>query len=282
MKILYYDCFAGISGDMHLGAMIDIGVPKEHLIKELAMLGVNEFKLNIKKAKRKGIEGTMVDVLIHEAHAEFNKSSLSQTNNYSSGRNFNEITNLILKSALNKDIKDLSIAIFKRIAVAEAKIHGLQIDKVHFHEVGAVDSIVDIVGAAICIDYLKPDLILAAPPELGSGMVKCQHGIFPVPAPATAEILTGIPVRLGGVNYEATTPTGAAILASTVERFTFKTDFIIQKTSYGIGFRDTDQMPNVLRIFLAEKDDSPNLEKSVIVECNIWCRPVTGTHSSAS
>lgn len=269
MKILYYDCFSGISGDMHLGAMIDIGVPKEYLINELARLGINEYKLNIKKARRKGIEGTMVDVIIHEKQNAASKSSSVSLHNHASVRNFSEIRNLILSSTLNKGIKELSIEIFNRIAVAEGKIHGLPIDKVHFHEVGAVDSIVDIVGAAICIDYLKPDLIMSAPPELGSGMVHCQHGIFPVPAPATVEILTGIPVRIGGVNHEATTPTGAAILASVVNEFSDKTDFVIKKTAYGIGFRDTDNIPNVLRLILAEQNNGQFNEKSIIIECNI-------------
>jgi pyridinium-3,5-bisthiocarboxylic acid mononucleotide nickel chelatase len=254
---------------MHLGAMIDLGVPKEYLISELGKLGLNEFKLNIKRANRKGIEGTLVDVMITRPDAGVNQHFASGTHNHESHRNFTEIKNLISNSSLNTQIKEYSISIFEKIALAEGKIHGLPLDKVHFHEVGAVDSIVDIVGAAICMDYFKPDLIMAAPPELGSGMVKCQHGIFPVPAPATAEILTGIPVRTGGVNHEATTPTGAAILATFVKEFTYKTEFIIQKSAYGIGFRDTDQVPNVLRVILATQNNNHEHEKATIIECNI-------------
>ncbi len=254
---------------MHLGAMLDLGVPAEYLKNELSKLGLNEYRLEIKKAKRKGIEGTLVDVVIKEAEKGLNTSVMVGTHNYASHRNFTVIKNLILNSSLNSQVKDLSIAIFERIARAEGKIHGLALDKVHFHEVGAVDSIVDIVGAAICLDYFKPDFILAAPPELGSGMVNCQHGIFPVPAPATADILTGIPVRIGGVNHEATTPTGAAILATVVKEFTSKTDFIIQKIAYGIGFRDTDKVPNVLRLYLGEQDEKNSHEISVMIECNI-------------
>ena len=253
---------------MHLGAMVDLGVPGDYLGKELAKLGIDEYRLSIKRASRSGIEGTMVDVILKKQ--ETISHGASGTHNYASARNFNDIKTLINKSSLNKQIKYLSISIFERIAHAEAKIHGVPIDKVHFHEVGAIDSIVDIVGAAICIDYLKPDLILAAPPELGSGMVKCEHGIFPVPAPATAEILSGIPVRLGGVNHEATTPTGAAILATLVKEFTSKNEFRILKTAYGIGFRDTGSVPNLLRVFLAEQTDSSVIqEKTVMIECNI-------------
>jgi uncharacterized protein (TIGR00299 family) protein len=267
MKILYYDSFSGISGDMHLGAMVDLGVPGEYLINELAKLGLDEYRLNIKRAQRKGIEGTLVDVVIKKT--ETPSHAILGTHNYASQRNFNDIKVLILNSSLNSEIKDLSIAIFERIAIAEGKIHGMPIEKVHFHEVGAIDSIVDIVGAAICIDYFKPDLILAAPPELGSGMVNCQHGLFPVPAPATTEILNGIPVRIGGVNHEATTPTGAAILATVVNEFTYKTNFIILKTAYGIGFRDSDKVPNVLRLILAEQNDQQLLENAIMIECNI-------------
>jgi uncharacterized protein (TIGR00299 family) protein len=252
---------------MHLGAMIDLGVPGEYLVEALAKLGLDGYKVSIKRAQRKGIEGIMVDVIV--AKEQLSSYARGGTHNYASGRKFSDIKNLINNSPLSPSIKEMSVSIFERIAIAEGKIHGLPVEKVHFHEVGAIDSIIDIVGAAVCIDYLKPDLILASPPELGSGMVKCQHGLFPVPAPATSEILTGIPVRTGGVNHEATTPTGAAILAEIVEEFTSKTEFRILKTAYGIGFRDTDQVPNVLRIFLAEQDSSSALEKAVMIECNI-------------
>jgi hypothetical protein len=157
------------------------------------------------------------------------------------------------------------------VAEAEAKVHHIPVGEVHFHEVGALDSIADIVGAAICLDYLKVDKVMASPVQLGSGTVKCAHGIMPVPAPATAEILKNIPVRTGLVQYEATTPTGAAILAATVENFTPVVNFEIQKIGYGLGTIDTE-VPNVLRVFLAEVDDSEQglqQRDATLLECNI-------------
>ncbi len=157
-----------------------------------------------------------------------------------------------------------------RVAEAEAKIHNLPVGEVHFHEVGAVDSIVDIVGAAICLDKLGVDAVYCSTVELGGGSVRCAHGIYPVPAPATAEIVKHMPVRTGTVNYEATTPTGAAILAACVNEFTDKTEFSILRTGYGIGAKD-GEIPNVLRVFLCESIDrkEPDKESSFIVECNI-------------
>jgi uncharacterized protein (TIGR00299 family) protein len=163
---------------------------------------------------------------------------------------------------------------FTRLARAEGKIHGHKIEDVHFHEVGAIDSIVDIVGAAICLDYLKVDKVISSPIQVGSGIINCSHGTFPVPAPATAEILQGIPIKTGLVPFEATTPTGAAIIASTATYFTEKIDFIPQKIGYGLGSKDSS-VPNVLRLFLGEistdasKADDLETGDAVMIECNI-------------
>jgi uncharacterized protein (TIGR00299 family) protein len=169
-------------------------------------------------------------------------------------------------------VKERSIKMFTKLAEAEAKIHGKKINEVHFHEVGAIDSIVDIVGAAICIEYLKPDRIMASEVELGGGFVKCEHGTFPVPAPATAEILKGVPVRTGAVKFESTTPTGALILACNVDEFAPMKGMKITRTAYGIGQADLD-IPNVLRVYMAEsldKDPSPaDRVEAWILECNI-------------
>jgi pyridinium-3,5-bisthiocarboxylic acid mononucleotide nickel chelatase len=166
------------------------------------------------------------------------------------------------------------------VAEAEAKIHGKALMDVHFHEVGALDSIVDIIGSAICLDYLKVDKVMSASVELGGGFVKCAHGLFPVPAPATAEILKGMPVKLGAVQVETTTPTGAAILAATVDEFTDKKEFTINKVAYGIGHRDTT-IPNVLRVYLGEIEEKSAFhqvaveandkayEEAYVIECNI-------------
>lgn len=292
MKVLYYDCFSGISGDMNLGAMIDLGVDKDYLIKELSKLKLqDEFELNITRDIRKGISGTRVDVIlkhdnqdeVHEgeikvhSHGEanhchgdeehdhdhnhdegghnhfhqHNHQHSHNENHHHEHRNLKDIESLINSSELSDEVKKLSINIFMRVAEAEAKVHGKTIEEVHFHEVGATDSIVDIVGAAICAVYLKADRVMCSSVELGSGFVRCAHGLIPVPAPATVEILKGIPVKAGVVPKETTTPTGAAILAELVHEFTDKKNFIIEKIGYGIGHRDTE-IPNVLRVFLAQ------------------------------
>lgn len=160
--------------------------------------------------------------------------------------------------------------IFMQVALAEAKVHGKPLEEVHFHEVGAVDSIVDIVGAAICLDYLKVDKILASPVQVGGGFVRCAHGLIPVPAPATVEILKGIPVKAGLVPFETTTPTGAAILAAVVDEFTDKTDFVMEAVGYGLGNRDLE-IPNVLRVYLGRMEDKKESASPgpILLETNI-------------
>lgn len=275
MKILYYDCFAGISGDMNLGAMIDLGVEKEYLINELYKLKIDtEYEIKIEKRSKNGIHGTKVDVILnnstldnhenehnHDSH-HHNHSHKHNNDNHTHKhhhhnheenhihRNLKDIEAIINTSELSEKVKKLSINMFMEVAKAEAKVHGKDLYDVHFHEVGAIDSIVDIVGAAICIDYLKPDKIMASHIEVGGGFVKCAHGLIPVPAPATIEILRGIPIKSGVVAYETTTPTGAAILASNVDQFKDKMDFTIEKIGYGLGSRDLE-IPNVLRVYIA-------------------------------
>lgn len=257
-RILYYDCFAGISGDMNLGALIHLGVDAEYLKNELKKLNIEGFSLEVKEDKRRGISGIKADVVIHNPENEKH-------------RHLHHIESLINDSGLSERVKSTALKIFSQVAVAEAKVHDIPVQKVHFHEVGALDSIADIVGAAICIDYLKVDKILATPVQLGGGTVKCAHGIMPVPAPATAEILKNIPVKAGLVQYEATTPTGAAILAATVDEFTSQMNFEIRKTGYGLGTIDTE-VPNILRVFLAEANDTDNdlfQSEAKLLECNI-------------
>jgi uncharacterized protein (TIGR00299 family) protein len=271
--ILYYDCFSGISGDMHLGAMLDLGVDPEHLLGQLRKLKLEEYEIRISKDQKQGISGTRVDVILLQE-----TDSHDQTHQHENGhkheqghehRNLADIRKIINDSTLDLQVKERSLKMFEKLAEAEAKIHGKSIDEVHFHEVGAVDSIVDIVGAAICIEYLKPDRIMASEVELGGGFVVCEHGTFPVPAPATAEILTGIPVRSGAVRFETTTPTGALILACNVDEFTPLRGMKIRKTAYGIGHKDLE-IPNVLRVYLAETiENEGSREKAWILECNI-------------
>lgn len=174
---------------------------------------------------------------------------------------------MIDRSLLTEKVKILSNKIFLEVAQAEAKIHNKTLEEVHFHEVGAVDSIVDIIGTAICMDYLNVDKVMASTIELGGGFVKCAHGLLPVPAPATAEILKDVPVHLGRVNSETTTPTGAAIIKALVEEFTDNFELKLIKTAYGLGTKDFT-IPNMLRVYLAETGEKP-FEKQIMVETNI-------------
>ena len=249
MQILYYDCFCGISGDMNLAALIDLGVPKEYLVQELSKLNLNsEYKLIIDNSTKLGITGTRVNVNLKE----HNHSHEGHVHNHEHHhRNLKDIEEIINSSDLSDKVKKLSLDMFMKVAEAEAKVHGKSLYEVHFHEVGAADSIVDLVGAAICLDYLDVDKIIASPVQVGGGFVKCAHGLMPVPAPATSEILKNIPINTGIVQFETTTPTGAAILAANVNEFTQKIDFSIKKVGYGIGHRDLE-IPNVLRVYLGE------------------------------
>lgn len=259
MRILYYDCFAGISGDMNLGAMIDLGVDPDYLKTELQKLNIEGFHLEVQKDIRRGVSGTKATVVIENPENEKH-------------RHLRHVEELVNQSSLSPEVKSLSLKIFDLIAVAEGKVHDISKERVHFHEVGALDSIADIVGAAICLNYLKVDKVMSSPIQLGGGMVKCAHGIMPVPAPATALIVQHVPVKTGLVQHEATTPTGAAILVVTVDEFTDQIDFKIGKTAYGIGHRDVSEVPNVLRVFLSESGetvDSTSLDEAWMLECNI-------------
>jgi len=263
MKVLYYDCFCGISGDMNLAALIDLGVPKEYLISELSKLNLNsEYEIKIENSMKLGITGTRVDVILKHEHEEH-----MHTHEHHH-RGLRDIEEIINSSNLNDQVKKLSLDIFMKVAEAEAKVHGKDLYEVHFHEVGAIDSIVDIVGAAICLDYIKVDKIIASPVQVGGGFVKCAHGIMPVPAPATVEILKNIPMNTGIVQFETTTPTGAAILAANVEEFTKSIDFEVKKAAYGIGHRDLE-IPNVLRVYLGEKESAEEKDEQYIIETNI-------------
>ena len=254
---LVYECFSGISGDMHIGAMIDVGVPVDHFRTELARLSLgNEFDLVVEPGAKMGITGTKATVAIDTATEPGH-------------RHLPRIHRLIEEAGLNTNVTTIAKDIFQVLAEAEAKIHGIEVDKVHFHEVGATDSIVDIVAAAIGIDYLAPDQILCGPVELGSGMVKCAHGIMPVPAPATAEILKDVPTTRGRVSSEATTPTGAAILKTVVDRFAPPRVFTAAKIGYGIGQKDFE-VPNVLRTSWGRNEPSAyETETNIEIECNI-------------
>ena len=263
-KVLVYDCFSGISGDMHIGAMLDLGVPRQLLIDALARLGMNdEYELLIAEDAKLGITGTKVTVKLKKKSEH--------------ARHLSDIRKIIEAADYSPDVTERALDIFMKIAVAEAKIHGTSIEAVHFHEVGATDSIVDVVAAAICLSHLNVDQVVCPTLELGGGMVRCAHGLMPVPAPATAEILVGIPCRYNGVDEEATTPTGAAIIKHAVHGFELPNQLNVTRIGYGIGQKDF-KIPNVLRVMLATADESEtthpsatwfDTERNLQIDCNI-------------
>jgi len=231
----YLDCIGGISGDMMLGAFIDLGVPVEWLQESLRGIPLTGFDLKISSVNKGSIQATQVQVETYpQKHA----------------RNYFEIRELIEASSLSSTVKKISLGAFHKIAAAEAEIHGIAIDQVHLHEVGAVDAIVDIVGAALCVEYLQIEEITASKLPMGRGFVNCQHGQLPVPAPATLSILKGVPVYGVDIDFETVTPTGAALAAMLAETFSTLPDMTIEKIGYGAGMRDFDAIPNVLRIVL--------------------------------
>lgn len=261
--ILYYDCFSGVSGDMNLGAMIDLGVKPGELEAELSKLGIDGYRLEVFPDERKGITGTRVIVHTNEPHHEAGEHHHGhEGGEHHHGhenhehRGLSEIRKIITDSQLSASVKHRALAIFERLGVAEAKVHGVPVEQVHFHEVGAVDAIVDIVGAAICLDLLGVDRVECSEVRVGGGTVRAAHGLLPVPAPATAEILRDIPVRSGPVDKELTTPTGAAIVRTLAEAFDQGLSMTVKAVGYGIGGND-NEVANVLRVFLGAAETAP-------------------------
>lgn len=237
-KVLYFDMISGISGDMVLSSLLNLGVPKDIFLEELSKLKLDEdFSIEIIDKFENGIKGTNVNVVTKESHVH---------------RNLIDIYEIIDASALSDAIKTNAKNIFMEVAKAEAKVHGTSIDKIHFHEVGAIDSIVDIVGSCILIDLLCVDEIYANIVPLGSGFVKCAHGIIPVPAPAVVEILKDVPVKFNSTKGECTTPTGAAIIKTMCNKFVDEIEFETKQIGYGIGYKKFE-IPNMLRTFIGEK-----------------------------
>ena len=237
-RVLYFDIINGISGDMTIATLLDLGVPKETFLEEIYKLNLDgEFKINIEQKNESGIVGTKVEVITTEVNSQ---------------RHLSDIYDIIDKSSLNEFVKNKSKEIFMIIAKAEAKIHGTTIDKIHFHEVGAIDSIVDVVSACILVDLLGIDKIYSTSVPVGSGFVKCDHGIMPVPAPATIEILKDVPIRLNTVKGECTTPTGAAIIKTLCNEFVDVLEFEVKKIGYGMGHKQFE-IPNILRTVLGVK-----------------------------
>ncbi|MDR0758501.1 MAG: nickel pincer cofactor biosynthesis protein LarC [Treponema sp.] len=293
MKTLHFDCFAGISGDMVLGAFVDLGVDPVLLRTELSKLGLGGWALEFMREDRCGITGIHAVVNLegrsshiaqddaghfhpHDHHSHNHDHHEQDHGSGHSHHSWKDIRRLIENSGISGGAKKRALAIFTLIAGAESQVHGVPPEDIAFHEVGAMDSIIDIVGAAICLDLLKPDRVTCGEVELGGGMVACEHGVLPVPAPATVILCRGMPVKTGGFDREMTTPTGAAILAASVDEFIAGGSFTELRTGYGIGTRKLDK-PNLLRVSWREERNIPApvleggilAEELVLIEANV-------------
>lgn len=259
--LAYIDCFAGISGDMTLGALVDLGLPLEKLEAELRRLPLSGFTLKAERTSRKGIACCRVEVRTDEHGHQH--------------RNFAHIRRLIEASPLAEGVKGRALSMFTALAEAEAGIHGCARDEVHFHEVGGVDAIVDIVGAALGLEHLGIHTVVVAPIPTGSGFVDCQHGRLPVPAPATLALLKGVPVYGSDIEMEMTTPTGAAIATTLATSYGALPSMCVQGIGYGAGTRELSDRPNLLRIVLGEPpaaaqslDETVSILETVIDDMN--------------
>lgn len=259
MKTLYLDIFSGIAGDMFIAALLDLGVDLHELEHQLKKLKVDGYHLHVSRQEKSSISGIKFDVHLEGTHSHEGEQAHDHhhhhAHSHDENRDFLQIKELILRSELSDWVKQRAISVFHRIAVAEGKIHGVPADEVHFHEVGAVDSIVDIVGAAIALELLGKPRILASPVIEGTGWIDCAHGRFPVPAPATLAILgeRGIGITQCEEPHELVTPTGAALLAEFVESFGPMQNLVAEKIGFGLGTRENKTRPNVLRALLGLK-----------------------------
>lgn len=275
MKILYFDCFSGISGDMTMGALLDAGGDAEALKRDLAKLNLGDaFHLHIQKKLKNGVMSTHVDVATdhvhgdheHEHHHDHDHDEHDHDHDHEHEhdhdhdhdhghthehvhRGLSDVTAVIEQSDLEPEVKETAKKIFRTLAEAEAKMHGTTVDEVHFHEVGAIDAIVDVCGAAILLHQLKPDRIVCSKINVGTGYVQCAHGLFPVPAPAVAEILRGEPYFMGPGRGELCTPTGAAIVKTMADEFGRMPVMEVESVGYGAGVREMDTL-NALRVFI--------------------------------
>ena len=271
MKILYFDCSSGISGNMALGALTEIIGDNNYLINELKKLNVDGYKIEISKKVKNGITGTYVDVILeHEHHHdhEHEEHEHYHEHHHHEHRNLDDVNKIIDESSLNDDVKNLAKRIFLRVAKAESKVHNKPLNEVHFHEVGAIDSIVDIVGTAILIKKINPNKIISSVVNDGYGFIECAHGIMSVPVPATSEIFAGASVKFRqiDVDTELVTPTGAAIIAELADEFTTLPVMTTEKIGWGAGYKDL-KIPNILKVYYGDME-KPN-ENFVIMETNV-------------
>jgi pyridinium-3,5-bisthiocarboxylic acid mononucleotide nickel chelatase len=256
-RILFIEPFSGISGDMMVAALLDLGFSFDELQSKLSLLPLKGYQLTSQKCSRSGIQAVKFDVQTGHSHAH---------------RSYADIRAMIESSGLSPWVREKSIEAFRRLAEAEGKIHGQSPEKIHFHEVGAVDSIIDIVGTMIAMESFLPARIVSAPVNVGQGTLECQHGIYPVPGPATQELLRGVPTFSNSVTGELTTPTGATLLVTLVEEFGVQPALKIQASGYGAGTRQTPGNANVLRVTLGEVFSEPGIspeEQVAVIDATI-------------
>ena len=288
MRVLYFDCFAGAAGDMIVGALLDAGLPFDELKHALGSLAVEGWDVSVERVLKTGVSATKFRVHEH-AHAH-QQSAIS---NQQSGnakretdhhhphthdrghRSLDEIYAAIKRSSLSETGKARAIGMFRRLGEAESAIHGVPIENIHLHEVGALDSIIDIVGAVFAIEWFKADRIVVSPINLGGGMVRTEHGVFPVPAPATVSLLKNAPVYSSGIQSELLTPTGALILTEFATEYGPIPSMTIEKVGYGAGDRELKETPNVVRVLVGEAEGgkpqvpSPKPHRVCVLECEI-------------
>ncbi len=283
MRIYHLDCSSGIAGDMFLGACLDLGMPVEVLFDVVARLGLPGISVETRKASRGGFVGTRFRVLQdgkpiegpdpEEHHHDHHHHHHDHHHHHGHNRGLAEIRDLILGSALSGPVKERALRLFQRLGEAEAKAHGMPIERVHFHEVGAIDSIVDLVGAAAAVEFLAPEWLTCGPVNVGSGRVKMAHGEVSIPAPATAELLKGVPIH-GGPGGELTTPTGAVILAELVNEFVDLPALVLEGVGYGLGKKDLPTHPNALRLLRGRTGEGR--AEVMVVECEVDDLPGEG------
>jgi len=254
MKIAYFDCFSGVSGDMILGALIDAGLDIQELESELGKLKISGYKIKAEKTARKGISGTKFSVDIIEQNVE---------------RRLKDLVEIVDQSELNTDIKELSKKTFKELATVESKIHGKGIEEIHFHEVGGLDSIIDVIGSLIGIKKLGIEATYSSKIHVGTGFLKCRHGVLPVPAPATLAMLKGIPIYSTGIEAELATPTGVCVLKTLSKGFGIMPEMKVEKIGYGAGSRELE-IPNLLRVYVGETNERGyEKDEVILIETNI-------------
>jgi uncharacterized protein (TIGR00299 family) protein len=251
VRVAHFDCFSGISGDMTLAALLDAGVDAQAVRAAIASLGL-PITVEIEKVRKGGFAATHVRIEAPEEHTH---------------RFLPDVEAILHRGSLTARQQDLALRIFRRLAEAESAVHGLPLEKVHFHEVGALDSLADIAGAAVALDLLGVDRFTSGPVAVGGGMVKCAHGLMPVPAPGTAELLKGVPLRPAPVKAELTTPTGAAILTTVVAEWVEQPAMIIERIGHGAGRREFVEQPNLLRVFVGQAHE---LQPAGLQSDRVW------------